>query len=133
MSNKTRWMPLIVYMLALVALSVGPTLPSDGKLAGISIDKLYHAGAYAIMGVLVARAVTTSQANQKGLGSVAAVLVATLACLLFGAAIEILQCFTPPRTASLLDTAADGIGGVAGSTLFAVTAWLRSEKEPCQC
>ena len=125
---KSRWLHLVVYMSLLILGSIGPALPSDGKFAGISIDKFYHAIAYAILGILVSKTVETDMTTKKNRKPITIIFFATLTCIIFGAVIELLQILTPPRTASLLDIIANGIGGVTGAIIFTAFTKFRAEK-----
>jgi VanZ family protein len=51
-----------------------------------------------------------------------------LGLLAWGAAIEVLQIWIPPRSADLLDWMADGLGIALGTAVFAATAWWFSRR-----
>ena len=83
-------------------------LPDTGALP--FGDKIAHAGAYGVLGVLVA------WARLPG-GLRSAALWGLTAALLVGGTDEWLQSMTPDRHGSLADLAADGVGSAAGAML----------------
>lgn len=85
----------------------GPSLPSP---AVPHLDKLAHAGAYAVLGWLVARAM--------GARSVKAVAAATAIAALYGASDELHQAFVPGRDPSVADALADLGGALCGALLW---------------
>jgi len=78
-------------------------------------DKLLHAGEYAVLGFLCARAVfgTARQHHRQHI-----VLLVALFCFLYGCTDEYHQLFVAGRAASLADALADGIGGTLGALLY---------------
>ncbi len=87
-----------------------PFLPA-GLLAQ---DKLLHAGAYAVLGVLVALALSAR------LGPARAVVLAAAIAAAYGASDEWHQSFVPGRDPDPLDWAADLVGGTAGAAVAAL-------------
>lgn len=73
------------------------------------LDKLVHLMLYAVLGLLLARAL-----RQRGTVTRSAILSAALGMALFAAADEWHQSWVPGRSADLADWAADVVGGVAG-------------------
>lgn len=78
------------------------------------IDKVYHLGAYAIMGGLWVRAMRGGESFKSS----RAVILAGSFAFLFGAAIEILQAFVPERDSDMVDAMVNGAGGVIGAIVF---------------
>jgi VanZ family protein len=93
-----------------------PELAPIGAFSFPGADKLVHAGLYAILGALVARA-AHPRANRVTLGRLLIGIAA------FAAADEWHQRFIPGRSADIRDFAADCAGAVAG--LAATTYILR--------
>ncbi|HEX9049038.1 MAG TPA: VanZ family protein [Anaeromyxobacter sp.] len=83
-----------------------PFLPA-GLLAQ---DKLLHAGAYAVLGALVAAALRAGGAAARR-----AVALAVLVAAVYGATDEWHQAYVPGRDADPLDWAADAAGAIAGA------------------
>lgn len=79
-------------------------------------DKYAHAGAYAILCFLIARA---NRRDRLIVAPAACWTVAVILTSLFGAFDEWHQSFVPTRTCSIWDWAADAVG-----SLLAVTAWI---------
>jgi VanZ family protein len=77
-----------------------------------SFDKVLHAGIYAVLGVLVARAA-------RGGGS-RLILLGTLVSSLYGATDEFHQRFTEGRNCDPRDWVADTFGGAAGATALSL-------------
>ncbi|MBI5588647.1 MAG: VanZ family protein [Deltaproteobacteria bacterium] len=109
-----NWAPFALYTALIVYLSLTPHLPEGPRI--YQIDKLYHFMAYAIMGLLLARAVATGPALKTRTGAV--VLITALAGFLFGALMEIGQMFVPERTAEALDALANGAGAFVGAVVY---------------
>lgn len=78
------------------------------------IDKVYHLGAYAIMGGLWVRAMR----GEERIIRARTVLVAGGIAFLFGAAVEILQLFVPERSSDIIDGMVNGAGGIIGAIVF---------------
>lgn len=106
-----RQYPRFWLLLLIALLCVGTWLalvPAPPRQATLGWDKLNHAAAFAVLtGVGIMR---FGQARIR-LG---------LALLAYGALVEILQSFTPTRTAEWLDLLADGVGIAAGLLLMAL-------------
>jgi VanZ family protein len=75
-----------------------------------SYDKLLHAIEYAVLGLLLARALRAS-----GLSPARTFLGALLLCSLYGASDELHQSFVPNRTCDPRDWAADTVGAALGA------------------
>ncbi len=104
---KLIWLTLLIAYCALIyKLSAQPTLPVPGLF--LHQDKLIHAMAYAIMGLL---SFNYCRYIFKTLGATAA--ASLVFCTLYGISDEWHQAFVPGRDASLLDVLAD----IAGACL----------------
>jgi len=108
------WGPLAVYALLVVYVSLTPKPPEGPDIPGI--DKFYHFALYAVMGWLLARAVTSGSTAGKGARRV--VVVAALAGFFFGVLMELGQEFVPERSPEALDAVANGVGALLGSIAY---------------
>jgi hypothetical protein len=106
-----HWLPLALWAGGILLLSAQPADELPASWFPFE-DKLVHAAVYAVLGALAARA-----AARAGVGRGAAVLALVGACA-FGLLDEWTQRFSPGRTPSLGDWAADGIGALAGFLLL---------------
>jgi VanZ family protein len=95
------------------------------QLTGLVWDKLLHAGGYALLAFLYARAL-----SGEGLALKAAILGAVVLTSLYGASDEIHQSFTPMRTMDITDWFADTTGGAIGGVAWAVSTALRPRRPP---
>jgi VanZ family protein len=112
--NASLWGPVVLYMGIIFVVSHQPevTIP-----AGLT-DKQSHSLAYALLGVLMVRALA------GGLGARVSLRTALLGILfttLYGASDEFHQMFVVGRSAELYDLYADATGGAAGA--FACWLW----------
>jgi VanZ family protein len=98
----------VLFVFAFVA------LPEAHQPPALNIDKMRHAAAYALLGVLAARAVAGAASRGGGFAFFAAFV--TVAGV--GIATEVLQLFVPGRTADVVDLAADLAGGVSGALAY---------------
>lgn len=98
-----KWIPVILYAAFLFYLSDQPSLPAPSFLWS---DKLFHLGAYALFGFLVARAVGRHF-----------LLVAFLGAALYGLTDEFHQSFVVGRSAEFFDFLADAAGGLLGGVV----------------
>ena len=113
-----HWLPPVIWATILFALSSGPgpEIPIDVR----HLDKIQHAGAYAVLGGLVSRALAIgAPAMVPGRRVIAAGLVATA----YGVSDEIHQRFVPRRSPDVFDVVADAVGGFLGA--LAHGAWRR--------
>ena len=102
-----RWGPALLWAAAVFAVSSQPTLPHLPSV--LDWDKLQHAGAYAVGGLLLARAL--------GRGGRGALLAAALGSL-YGASDEVHQLFVRNRSSDPVDWIADTLGVLAGVALW---------------
>ncbi len=108
------WIPAALWTGLIFAISAmpGQALP---PLPGFHSDKLIHGAVYAILGVLLWRALgrTTTLTG-------APLLVVTVAlATLYGASDEFHQLFVPGRMCDLRDAVADFVGALTGSLVAA--------------
>lgn len=99
-------LPVLLYLALLFAAGLAPiqSLPGpDLKW----IDKVWHLGAFALLAVLLSRAV----AHWRGAWPKAS-RDAALASAALGGLLEVLQSLTPFRSAEWADMAADGLGAL---------------------
>ncbi len=101
-----RWMPTILYI-ALIIFSSSQRIP---KIPGKHMDKLVHLCVYGVLSALAYRSFFLNKSPNPLIKS----LVLSLA---IGILDEIIQSFTPVRTASLADLLADGFGALVGAML----------------
>lgn len=113
--RSRRWAPLAVAA-AILAASLLPGGGSGGAVGPIGIDKLLHAGGYAVL-ALTALCALRARSARASLGVILLVTV-------FGGAVELLQAPVAGRHVSTLDLAADAVGAAGG----AVGWWLLAPK-----
>ena len=119
------WAPLLLYSAFIFYQSSGPAPPIiPGKVPGL--DKVLHAGGYALWGALAAWAIARTWPSLP-LGRL--VWIAGVAGALFGLSDEIHQSFVPSRSADAFDLLADVLGSFAGAKALALLAarWPRKE------
>jgi len=105
------WLPIIIYCLAIFIQS---SLPVSESLPAIPhLDKLLHAGAYALLGFLFYRAFQTTQIPKT---RVLLLLISALSASAYGISDELHQYFVPSRTFSLADMLANSVGSFIGAT-----------------
>ena len=103
------WFPVLLYCLFIFIQS---SLPASEHLPDFEFsDKLLHAGAYAVLGLLVYRAFN---AAGKHTATARLVILSIVLTALYGASDEVHQYFVPSRSAEFLDFAADTIGAILG-------------------
>jgi VanZ family protein len=118
-----RWAPVAGWAaFTLLCSSLpGSALPS----APTGTDKVVHVALYAVLGLLLARAVRASSAPRRGVRWSDALLVVA-ACTLFGAGDEWHQDYISGRSSDRADLAADCIGACLG---FVLATAKRSRRE----
>jgi VanZ family protein len=103
-----------------VVLSVGyiylGTRPHNPEMVRAVPDKLLHGGAYALLGLSAGSAASA-------LGVPGAPLVGWGYAVAHGVLLEVIQYFTPPRSAEVGDAVADAVGAAFGVAVLA--AWRR--------
>jgi VanZ family protein len=109
------WLPVLLYCLFIFIQS---SLPASEHLPDFDFsDKLLHAGAYAVLGLLLYRAFN---AMDKRTTTVKMVILSVVLTALYGASDEVHQYFVPSRSAEFLDFAADAIGAILGTVMALV-------------
>jgi VanZ family protein len=113
-TSADRWLLSWAGLIAVVLLLPPGLVPGLGAASESGLDKLGHAVLFLVLGLLA-------------LGPVRArfrrpLLVALVAGLLYGAALEVVQGAFGWREAELADVVADGVGTAAG----VVAAWWRA-------
>lgn len=104
-SNRSRWRPPLIWAAAILVMT---SWPSPGGIPDVTgIDKLAHFGAYAVLGVLVARALLPNR-------QLAALAVAFVGIAGFAALDELHQRWIPGRDADVADWIADLSGALVG-------------------
>jgi VanZ family protein len=108
------WAPVIIWMVAIFALSARSTLPSlpEGA-ADFVFKKTGHAVAYAILCALAARGLHDGQPLQWR-----RLLAAVAMSALYGASDELHQSLVPGRTPRLFDWLVDVSGAAAGAWAY---------------
>ena len=117
------WLPVVLYCLLIFIQSSYPateSLPSFPHM-----DKLAHAGAYALLGFFFFRAFRTTSVGKK---TVWLVIFSALSATLYGISDEIHQYFVPSRTADVLDMAANTAGSVIGAIAAQLVFIMRNAK-----
>lgn len=107
------WLPVVLYALVIFAASSFPS--PEFPIQFWSFDKILHLAEYALLGILLARAIKGTQPviDLRKLY----LLVAAIA-LLYGVSDEFHQAFVPGRTVSVWDALTDGVGGFLGGLLI---------------
>ncbi len=104
-----RWLPLIVYCLAIYIQSARP---SPERIPDVQFfDKILHFAAYGLLGILFFRAYKTLPLkNYKNL----LIFISIGSATLYGISDEIHQYFVPFRQADIMDAIANSIGSICG-------------------
>jgi VanZ family protein len=113
-----RWLPAAAWLIVIFGLS---SIPDQGppRFDVVGLDKLAHLTEYAVLGFLVARAVSPGRA------AVWAVLAGLLAGVLIGSLDETYQRTVPGRDVDALDVVADAVGASVGGWL---NRWWRTRR-----
>lgn len=129
------WLPVLVWAAFIFYLSSIPDLRSSlPDFWDLVLRKFAHAGEYAILAILLIRAIGIERnspstklkswrsfgATAVGVGSVVTVLIIVA---LYAVLDEIHQSFVPGRVASLVDVVVDVMGGATGLLIF--VKWRR--------
>ncbi|WP_143423130.1 VanZ family protein [Halegenticoccus soli] len=110
--NRLRWVVvgcLAVGLLVASVISSPAGAATGGPLGLVGLDKWLHALGYGALAAAIAAA-------GSGRGPRAA-LLAALAALCYGVAVEAVQAFVPARRVDAADVVANGVGAVVGATL----------------
>ncbi len=110
--NASRWFPAsfwpaaaALWTAAVLALALSPDVRSSWLIKTLG-DKILHAGAFTVGGVIWIKALETSPKLTRA----GAWIAGTVAALLVGIAIELLQRYVPTRSADARDFLADILG-----------------------
>ena len=115
----SRWLPVAVWAALIFAVSSRSSLPSIGGGRGFPLSPAGHFVEYAILALLLFRALRRHEAASPG----KAALLSLIASVLYGMSDEFHQSFVPNRQPSPWDVAMDGLG--AATALAIAIAWLR--------
>ena len=116
------WLPLIAYC---VFIYIQSSYPSPESLPSFEFsDKLFHFGAYAVLGVLFYRAYRTLPIKHN---FELIVQLSMISASLYGVSDEIHQSFVPYRDGSFSDVIADVLGAVCGVYLY--HRWMMGLKD----
>jgi VanZ family protein len=113
------WLPVLVYVTAIYALSAQPHLQSPLHFA--NGDKVCHAGEYLVLGLLLVRALRATLRVSRPLF---AAMIAIGIVLVVGVSDEFLQSFIPGRQSDIFDVLADLVGGAIAQ--FVYVTFVRS-------
>ena len=118
-----RWAPVVIYMAAIFFVSADSSPPAPSALS----DKWLHLLAYAVLGLLVCRALTGGLPRRVTMRTAVTTLIVSIA---YGVSDELHQAFVPGRSPELLDVAADAAGASLG--LIGCWAWgiIRTSNSP---
>lgn len=119
---KTAWILAAAWMAVIVGLSVASVSGVPRLDVPFGLDRWAHAGFYAVLGVLIARALRLG-----GAGLAAALSGSFVWAVAFGGLVEWIQTFRP-RQASLGDWVADALGAALGLAIWAVVSGRGSER-----
>jgi VanZ family protein len=107
----TSWLPPLVYMAVIFAVSAQPN-PLPEVTARVS-DKVLHLVEYSGLAALLVRALT-----REAWGWRDAMLAAVVMTSLYGASDEYHQAFVPNRNPAVSDWVADSLGALVGASVF---------------
>ena len=113
----SNWFPVIIYCALIFFQSSRPVPESIPAVP--YLDKLLHAGAYAILGALFFRAYRTTSLGDK-LHYI--IILSILSAGLYGIGDELHQYFVPFRSADIWDALADLVGSAIGAFAAAAAA-----------
>ena len=104
------WLPVILYCLLIFIQS---SYPATDSLPSIPhMDKLAHAGAYALLAYLFFRVFQLTRIRKS---AVLLVILSALFSSVYGISDEIHQYFVPSRMADIADMAANTVGSFMGA------------------
>ena len=114
------WGPVLAHMALIFAAS---SRPDTSAVPSAIPDKVVHFAVYALLGVLILRAVAGGRRSGiTWLGVVVSIVIATL----YGITDEWHQGFVPNRTPDVMDVVADLAGASAGAIVTAGVTRLRA-------
>jgi VanZ family protein len=112
------WGPAVAQM---IAIFVASSIPDLTELPGGISDKTGHFVGYALLGLLVARALAGARLRAVTPG---ATLLAIALSSCYGATDEFHQRFVHGRSPDVHDWIADTLGALAGALLVALAGWV---------
>src|SRR3990172_4805080 len=101
-----RWLYVTLWMILILALSVGPPGPKVNEL----LPYFVHFLEYAVLGVLIVRAI----AYTWGMAFYSSALFATAVATTYGIGMEFVQSFLPYRSFSVSDMVVNFAGAILG-------------------
>lgn len=114
--NVRRWLPLIVWIVMIFALSSIPGLSSDDVKLPTGFDKLVHFIEYAIFALLYYRGLSYGGVRVRW----SIVLIVIASGIAVAALDEMYQSYIPRRDSSLYDLVMDSAGVVSGTLAAAL-------------
>ena len=111
MTSLWLWGPVALQM---AIIFIASSIPDVGALPGGVSDKTAHFAVYAVLGLLLIRALAGGRLSGV---TWRAALVAIVITIGYGASDEFHQSFVPGRTPDIMDLATDGVGGLAAAAL----------------
>lgn len=118
MKLLSLWGPVVLHMAVIFAAS---STASPDVLPGRFVDKIAHMAIYAVLGALIARAISGGRLSATTWRHL---VVAVVLSTLYGVSDEWHQSFVPDRTPDAMDLMADALGAAAGA-LFILAAGRR--------
>jgi VanZ family protein len=107
-----RWLPVVGWAALIFAFSATPNLRfASDDLLDLVVRKIGHAGIYAILALLLVRALAGADRRS---------VVALLICALYATSDELHQAFVAGRTPSAIDVGVDTLGAAIAIALVAV-------------
>ena len=126
------WLPIVVWMLLIIALSSQSNLPTrtdptTGERIGstYSLAKAWHVVEYSVLALLLFRALHLAGGG-IGLRPTSAAMLSILTCMAFAGLDELRQSFVPRREASISDVVLDT---VAASIAVSVCVLWRQTRD----
>jgi VanZ family protein len=117
------WGPVVLQMALIFAAS---STSDPDPLPGRFLDKVAHLAVYAILGGLIARALSGGRfAAATWRHAAVAVVLSTL----YGISDEWHQRFVPGRTPDAMDVVADAVGAAAGAAFFVLVGRMVSARK----
>jgi VanZ family protein len=110
-----RWTAVAIWAAAIFLQSALPSVVDTS--AGVGMDKIVHMAVYALLAVLLCRALSLSPMVRRSALSIVA--AASLVAALYGVSDELHQALVPARCADVADGIADLVGSVLGAMLWA--------------
>jgi VanZ family protein len=120
-----RWGPALLWMMLIFALSSQPGLRvSDDRAVDLPIRHAAHVAAYAVLGLLLIRALIGPGRGWSSPRAALGIVIATL----YGVSDEVHQAFVPDRAPTLIDVCLDALGALLGSAVLAVLRLARASR-----